>query len=130
MSTVRVDNYGDRLGTGSIPAQTLLQGTAKAWLNMNGTGTIATRDSFNVSSIVDNGTGDYTENFSIAMPNANYAAVGSAITPGTSAYIVGLPHASSANQAVANLRFGSYGTSPQTSTDAQFCQIELTGDSV
>jgi len=51
--------------------------SARAWVNFNGTGTVAIRDSFNVSSITDNGTGDYTVNFDQAMPNANYNAVGS-----------------------------------------------------
>jgi len=51
----------------------LSQFTAKAWINFNGTGTIAIRDSHNVSSITDNGTGDYTVTFSNAMANANYA---------------------------------------------------------
>jgi hypothetical protein len=46
----------------------------KAWVNFNGTGTPAIRDSFNVSSITDNGTGDYTINFTNAMANANYCA--------------------------------------------------------
>ena len=49
--------------------------TAKAWVNFNGTGTVAIRASGNVSSITDNGTGDYTVNFTTAMPDANYAAV-------------------------------------------------------
>jgi hypothetical protein len=49
-------------------------GIAKAWVNFDGTGTLAIRGSFNVSSITDNGTGDYTVNFTTAMPNANYAA--------------------------------------------------------
>lgn len=48
---------------------------ARAWVNFNGTGTVAIRGSGNVSSITDNGTGDYTVNFTTAMPNANYAAV-------------------------------------------------------
>lgn len=43
-----------------------------AWVNFNGTGTVAIRDSYNVSSITDNGTGDYTVNFAAAMANANY----------------------------------------------------------
>ena len=47
----------------------------KAWVNFNGTGTVAIRDSYNVSSITDNGTGDYTINFTNAMSDANYAAV-------------------------------------------------------
>ena len=45
----------------------------RAWVNFNGTGTVAIRASGNVSSITDNGTGDYTVNFSNAMPDANYA---------------------------------------------------------
>jgi hypothetical protein len=51
------------------------RGVAKAWANLNGTGTIALRDSLNVSSVVDNGTGDYTFNFASAMLNTNYATV-------------------------------------------------------
>jgi hypothetical protein len=49
---------------------------ARAWVNFNGTGTVAIRASGNVSSITDNGTGDYTVNFTTAMPDANYAASG------------------------------------------------------
>lgn len=45
----------------------------RAWVNFNGTGTVAIRASGNVSSITDNGTGDYTVNFTTAMPDANYA---------------------------------------------------------
>jgi hypothetical protein len=45
----------------------------RAWVNFNGTGTVAIRASFNVSSITDNGTGNYTVNFTNAMPDANYA---------------------------------------------------------
>lgn len=50
-------------------------GLCKAWVNFNGTGTVAIRAAFNVSSIQDNGTGDYTVNFTQAMPDANYAGV-------------------------------------------------------
>ena len=45
----------------------------RAWVNFNGTGTVAIRDDFNVSSITDHGTGQYTINFSNSMPDANYA---------------------------------------------------------
>jgi hypothetical protein len=48
----------------------------KAWVNFNGTGTIAINDSLNVSSLTDNGTGDYTVNLSITMGNANYSVTG------------------------------------------------------
>jgi hypothetical protein len=60
-------------GAGKVSAMN----SAKAWVNFNGTGTPAIADSFNVSSITDNGTGDYTINFTTAMANANYAAVAS-----------------------------------------------------
>lgn len=46
---------------------------ARAWVNFNGTGTIAIRASGNVSSITDNGAGDYTVNFTTSMPDANYS---------------------------------------------------------
>ena len=45
----------------------------KAWVNFDGTGTVAIRASYNVSSITDEGTGDYTVNFTTALPDANYA---------------------------------------------------------
>jgi len=46
----------------------------RAWVNFDGTGTVAIRGSGNVTSITDNGTGDYTVNFTTAMPDVNYAA--------------------------------------------------------
>ena len=45
----------------------------RAWVNFNGTGTVAIRASGNVSSITDNGVGDYTLNFAVAMVDVNYA---------------------------------------------------------
>ena len=50
----------------------------RAWVNFNGTGTVAIRASGNVTSITDNGTGDYTVNFTTAMSDANYSANGTA----------------------------------------------------
>jgi len=49
----------------------------KAWVNFNGSGTVAIRDSYNVSSITDNGTGDYRCNFTSSLGNANYSVTGS-----------------------------------------------------
>ena len=48
----------------------------RAWMNFNGQGTVAIRADFNVNTIGDNGTGDFTMNFSNAMPDANYAVAG------------------------------------------------------
>jgi len=64
----------DALSTASGSAPSY---SARAWVNFNGTGTVAIRESGNVSSITDNGTGDYTVNFTTAMPDANYVAVAS-----------------------------------------------------
>ena len=57
--------------TGSAPIY-----ACRAWVNFNGTGAVAIRGSGNVSSITDNGVGDYTVNFTTAMPDANYALTG------------------------------------------------------
>jgi hypothetical protein len=56
-------------------------GLCKAWVNFNSTGVVAIRASYNVSSITDNGTGDYTVNFTTAMVDANYSCVSSANSP-------------------------------------------------
>jgi hypothetical protein len=53
----------------------------RAWVNFNGSGTVAIRAQFNVSSITDNGTGSYTVNFTTALADANYSAVGCAGGP-------------------------------------------------
>ena len=60
---------GVAVGTGGINQARI----AKAWVNLDGTGTIGINDSYNVSSITDNATGDYTVTFSMAMTDANYA---------------------------------------------------------
>jgi hypothetical protein len=54
------------------------QQACKAWVNFNGTGTVAIRAGYNVSSITDNATGDYTVNFTTAMVDANYSISGTA----------------------------------------------------
>jgi hypothetical protein len=70
MSTLKVTTIQNLSGTEVY--------TAKAWVNFNGIGTVAIRASGNVSSITDNGTGDYTVNFTVALTDANYAVTGSA----------------------------------------------------
>jgi hypothetical protein len=70
---------------GVLATQNGMTGIAKAWVNFDGTGTVAIRGSFNVSSITDNGTGDYTVNFTTAMPDANYSVNATArVVSGTS----------------------------------------------
>tara|TARA_R110000764_G_scaffold56092_1_gene122382 strand:+ start:158 stop:541 length:384 start_codon:yes stop_codon:yes gene_type:complete len=59
---------------GTDPVTLTKQSAAKSWINFDGTGTIAARDSFNVASLTDNGTGTYTASFSNAMSSGNFAA--------------------------------------------------------
>ena len=70
----------------------------RAWVNFNGTGTVAIRASGNVSSITDNGSGDYTVNFTSAMPDANYTAVSNCSTNNS----YGVQFVSMFNSAVSN----------------------------
>jgi hypothetical protein len=89
--------------TGSAPVY-----ACRAWVNFDGTGTVAIQASGNVSSITDNGTGDYTVNFTTALPDANYAAT------------VGV------NAEVAAVRF-AYGTAAATTSAYSFKIKDLSG---
>ena len=72
MSTLKLGTIATQDGTESTEVTNVVNGTAKAWVNFNGQNTVAIRRGFNVSSITDNGTGDYTVNFATAMPDTNY----------------------------------------------------------
>ena len=78
MSTLKTNTLSNVAGTASTAIENAINGSAKAWVNFNGTGTVAIRASYNVSSITDNGTGMYTVNFTTAMPDANFSALASA----------------------------------------------------
>ena len=71
MSTLRVSTIEDTAGSNSSTPAAIANGIAKAWVNFNGTGTVAIRAQYNVSSITDNGVGDYTVNFTTALADAN-----------------------------------------------------------
>ena len=60
-------------GEGYSTTTNLQQGLCKAWVNLNGTSTISTRDSFNISGTTDNDTGTYTHAFTNNMNNGDYA---------------------------------------------------------
>ena len=74
MSELRADTITGSDGTS--PVTLTKQSAAKAWINFNGTGTVATRDSFNISSITDGGTSDYTTTVTSAFNNNDYSIVG------------------------------------------------------
>lgn len=86
MSTIKATTLSNLAGSKTVPTDTVVDGSAKAWVNFNGTGTVAIRRAFNVSSITDNGTGAYTVNFTTAMPDANYSATIAFQRPSTTGY--------------------------------------------
>ena len=93
----------------------------RAWVNFNGTGTVAIRASFNVTSITDNGTGDYTVNFTNAMPDVNYSiasSIGEGATGGNSLLQLYTPVAGS-------FRFTSRSSSANTSQDSSNCCVAI-----
>jgi hypothetical protein len=71
----------------------------RAWVNFRGTGTVTIRESFNVSSITDDGAGLYTENFIVPMVDANYAITSSCGTSNGYQAIVGSRSAKTASNA-------------------------------
>lgn len=75
-SELRVNTLKDASGNNSVATSFVAGGSAKSWINFDGTGTPAARDSLNHASITDNGTGDYTLAFTNSFDNVNYACSG------------------------------------------------------
>lgn len=79
-SIISVDTLKDSAGSNEITTanvKTAFDDRVKVWVNFNGTGTISARDSLNLSSLTDNGAGDYTINFTNNFANTGYCLVGS-----------------------------------------------------
>ena len=78
-SELRVNTLKDASGNNSVATSVLFGGSAKAWISFNGGVTTPVAiDSFNTSTLTDNGTGDYSQTLTNAMGNANYIHSGSA----------------------------------------------------
>ena len=100
MSTVITDNLTGKTSAGDVTITSeggsatmqLQQGLAKVWINFDGTGTIASRDSLNTSGLVDIGTGQYSFTLANAMSNSSYAAQ---VTPREAGYMGGFYHSGS-----------------------------------
>ena len=95
----------------------------RAWVNFNGTGTVAIREDGNVSSITDNGTGSYTVNFTTAMPDVNYTFV--ATTRNTSVGGVipqPLPDVTNTTSAI---NFNTYQANTLTSYDVHYAYVAI-----
>lgn len=106
------------------------RGVAKAWANLNGTGTPALRDSLNISSVTDNGTGDFSFNFTAAMASTGYASASSICQSADSAVRAIGPRAGIAGQSTGYLRTQSMYSSPGnpgTVVDYDLNNIEVMG---
>lgn len=94
----------------------------RAWVNFNGTGTVAIRASGNVTSITDNGTGDYTVNFTNAMPDVNFSIVG---TIGASAATGWLTDTSAGNaRSTSTVRINTLSSAPALQ-DTAFVNVAI-----
>lgn len=89
MSTIRTNTLlaadGTQTTEPSIPA--LDQRMAKAWVTFNGVGTVYIKESYNISSITDNGVGSYFANFTTPMSNANFTALMSTVNNTDAGYL-------------------------------------------
>jgi len=75
-TNVKIANNAVTVAEGGSGTTNTVQGLAKCWVNFNGTGTIASRDSYNIASLTDSGTGHYVPNFSNNMSNNDFSATG------------------------------------------------------
>ena len=91
-SILRVDTLTDASSNNSTPMATVNQGTAKSWINFNGESTVATRDSFNVSTLTDVTTATYNITFSNNLSNADYVTTGTGGDTNAAGVIICQPH--------------------------------------
>jgi len=123
-SILRVNTLTDASSNNSTAMSTVFNGTAKAWINMDGTGTISNRDSYNISGITDGGTGVYTVTISNDMSSANWSPT-----------FTGGPHSSNNNRntaSVYSLAAGSVNvgtwSSGGNSEDYALVSLHINGD--
>ena len=126
-TSMTVDSSGQVTirGEGSATTTNLQQGLTKAWVNLNGTGTAAISDSFNISGLTDDGTGSYTVSFTNDMGNALYSTAHAGgqrtVTWGIYLGISGGPNATGSH--------GFHNVSPSdTLTDSAFIFLQFCGD--
>lgn len=77
-SELRLTTLANNAGTESVDTTYVINGSAKVWVNFDGSSGTTVRDSLNVTSVDDDGNGDYGVNFVSSMSNNDYAMTGSA----------------------------------------------------
>jgi len=109
----------------SVNYATTSNNGAKAWVNFNGTGTVAIRRGYNVSSITDNGTGDYTVNFTTAMPDANYCAAGFSARASTALNSRVLTYTDGDTKTASAFQFSSMTAGATSKVDIVECYLQI-----
>ena len=118
MSDIRAGTISDAAGTG--PITMTKQSPAKAWVNFNGVGTVAIRDSFNVASITDVATGVQEVNYTNNFANVGYAACASSTAGGATHFTTNVY----TNSTVRTTTSGSSGNA----SDAGIVTVAANGD--
>jgi hypothetical protein len=123
--TLTISTLSD--GTNSTSATNPILGSARAWVNFNGTSTVAINGSYNVSSITDNGTGDYTVNFTTAMPSVNYCWLGMAkdISGGANYNYPSVGNRFTTTPATTSIRIGTAYQQGAVASDFEFVYVAV-----
>ena len=128
MSTIKVNNLQTTSGGSNSTPEEIQQGRAKAWVNFKGTSTVTILDDFNVSTITDHATGQYTVNFSNTMPNANYAFTGVNSSDGDSGHESIVSQHGGTDPTTSALRIRVTKTSDASYTDKNRTTVIIFGD--
>ena len=123
MSTIIASNISD--GTTSVASTYVVNGSAKAWVNFNGTSTVAIRDSENVSSLTDVATGDYRCNYSSNMSNQNYSF---SVTSGGAGLLISSGRDDNSFNTTGYVQVGVRRPSTEAWTDNDFVGVTVHGD--
>ena len=113
-------------GTGNITTTNVQSGLAKSWINFNGESTIAVRDSFNNSSIGDNGTGNYTVTRTSTMSDTNYTHGGMA--GASTNNLINISQPSNSNTPTTTASMYSTLHANTSHSDGHFVGVQIFGD--
>ena len=131
-SILRVNTLTDASSNNSTAMSVINQGVAKAWYNLSAGGA-SLRDSFNIGSITDQGTGLYDGNFTSAMNDGNYAAGGSCTTKGNNnsyahSFSTGDQLSTYGVHTTAAIRTNSWAENISSLSDPDMVQVNVHGD--
>ena len=112
---------------GSVSTQYVVEGSAKVWSNLNGTGTIAARDNFNISGYIDNDTGDYTHSYTNSLGNSNYCYLLTCDFQSGTARNANIG-VDTSTQAAGSMRIHTYGLSTGNADNFEVITMAIFGD--